>query len=76
VNLSRLTASSWPRSSSGGRFVPGCCPFAAQLGIWNGAGPAEVTRQAGDQGFVGVEVRGFEPLTSSVRGIERAFPSG
>jgi hypothetical protein len=30
-------------------------------------GPAEVTRQAGDQGCCGVEVRGFEPLASSVR---------
>jgi hypothetical protein len=30
-------------------------------------GPAEVTRQAGDQGICGVEVRGFEPLASSVR---------
>jgi hypothetical protein len=36
-------------------------------GIWDGAGPAEVTRQAGDQGCCGVEVRGFEPLASSVR---------
>jgi hypothetical protein len=34
-------------------------------------GPAEVTRQAGDQGCCGVEVRGFEPLASSVRGIFR-----
>ena len=34
-------------------------------------GPTEVTRQAGDQGCCGVEVRGFEPLTSSVRGIFR-----
>jgi len=32
-----------------------------------GAGPAEETRQAGDQGCCGVEVRGFEPLASSVR---------
>jgi len=46
------------------RLLPG-------LGIWNGAGPAEVTRQAGDQGCCGVEVRGFEPLASSVRGIFR-----
>jgi hypothetical protein len=38
---------------------------------WNGIGPAEAIRQAGDQGFVGVEVRGFEPLASSVRGIFR-----
>jgi hypothetical protein len=30
-------------------------------------GLAEVTRQAGDQGVCGVEVRGFEPLASSVR---------
>ena len=29
--------------------------------------PAEATRQAGDQGCCGVEVRGFEPLASSVR---------
>jgi hypothetical protein len=35
--------------------------------VWSDAGPAEATRQAGDQGFVGVEVRGFEPLASSVR---------
>jgi hypothetical protein len=32
-----------------------------------GAVLAEVTRQAGDQGCCGVEVRGFEPLASSVR---------
>jgi hypothetical protein len=36
-------------------------------GIWNGAGPAEAIRQAGDQRCCGVEVRGFEPLASSVR---------
>jgi hypothetical protein len=41
--------------------------------LWNNAGPAEVTRQAGDQHSCGVEVRGFEPLASSVRGIERVF---
>jgi hypothetical protein len=35
--------------------------------IWDGAGPAGATRQAGDQGVCGVEVRGFEPLASSVR---------
>jgi len=28
----RLTTSSWPRSSSGGRFRRGCCPFAARQG--------------------------------------------
>jgi len=38
----------------------------------NGSGPAEATRQAGDQGDCGVEVRGFEPLTSSVRGRRSA----
>jgi hypothetical protein len=38
----------------------------------NGAGSAEVTRQAGDQGCCGVEVRGFEPLASSVRGRRSA----
>jgi hypothetical protein len=31
-NLSRFAASSWLRSSSGGRVVRGCCPFAAQQG--------------------------------------------
>ena len=41
-------------------------------GTWNGAGPAEATRQAGDQGCLGVEVRGFEPLASSVRGRRSA----
>jgi hypothetical protein len=34
---------------------------------WQGAGPTEAIRQAGDQGCCGVEVRGFEPLASSVR---------
>ena len=42
--------------------------------IWDGAGPARATRQVGDQGCCGVEVRGFEPLASSVRGIELTFP--
>jgi hypothetical protein len=36
-------------------------------GTWNDASPADVTRQAGDQDLCGVEVRGFEPLASSVR---------
>jgi hypothetical protein len=36
-------------------------------GFWNGAGPAEAICQAGEQGVCGVEVRGFEPLASSVR---------
>jgi hypothetical protein len=67
VNLSRLTTSSWPRSISGGRLVRGCCPLLPGRGIWDGAGLAEVTRRAGDQGCCGVEVRGFEPLASSVR---------
>jgi hypothetical protein len=35
--------------------------------IRNGAGLTEGTRQAGDQDCCGVEVRGFEPLASSVR---------
>jgi hypothetical protein len=35
--------------------------------LWSDADPAGVTRQAGDQGVCGVEVRGFEPLASSVR---------
>jgi hypothetical protein len=35
--------------------------------LWNGTGPAEPARQAGDLGCCGVEVRGFEPLASSVR---------
>jgi hypothetical protein len=42
-------------------------------GIWNGADPAEAIRQASDQGCCGVEVRGFEPLASSVRDLYRAF---
>jgi hydroxypyruvate isomerase len=65
-NLLRLTTSSWPRSSRtvslavAARLLPGS-------GIWNDAGLAEMIRQAGDQGCCGVEVRGFEPLASSVR---------
>jgi hypothetical protein len=39
--------------------------------LWNDTGPAEATRQADDQGVCEVEVRGFEPLASSVRGIFR-----
>jgi hypothetical protein len=35
--------------------------------LWNVTGLAEVTRQTVIRIFVGVEVRGFEPLTSSVR---------
>ena len=46
-------------------------PFRSRLlpgrGTWNGAGPADATHQAADQGCCGVEVRGFEPLASSVR---------
>ena len=42
----------WPQSTSGWPF-PCCCPFAARRGIWNGAGPAEATRQAGDQALSG-----------------------
>jgi hypothetical protein len=68
----RQGAASW-------RQRPVCPPdsfaVAASLlpagGFWNGAGPAEAIRQAGDQGVCGVEVRGFEPLASSVRGIFR-----
>jgi hypothetical protein len=52
---------------SANRFVGGCCSFAARRGIWNGTGPTKATRQAGDQRVCGVEVRGFEPLASSVR---------
>jgi hypothetical protein len=63
----RLTTSSWPRSSSGGRFRRVAARLLPGRAIWNGAGPAEGTRQAGDQGCCGVEVRGFEPLASSVR---------
>ena len=54
------------RADVHGTLTGGCCPFAGKR-PWNGSGPAEVTRQAGDQGFVGVEVSGFEPLASSVR---------
>jgi hypothetical protein len=46
------------------RLLPG-------RGIWDSAGPADSLRQAGDQGCCGVEVRGFEPLASFVRGILR-----
>jgi hypothetical protein len=53
VHLSRLATSSWPRSSSGGRFVHGCCPFAAWNGNLERRRPAEATRQAGDQGCCG-----------------------
>jgi hypothetical protein len=42
------------------RWVPG-------QRLKNDTSLAEVTRRAGDQGFVGVEVRGCEPLASSVR---------
>jgi hypothetical protein len=35
--------------------------------LWNVTGLAVLFRQAGDQGCCGVEVRGFEPLASSVR---------
>jgi hypothetical protein len=53
-----------PRLAVAARLLP-------DSAIWNGAGPAGATRQAGDQGCCGVEVRGFEPLASSVRGIFR-----
>jgi hypothetical protein len=33
-------------------------------------------RRRSDLRVVGVEVRGFEPLTSSVRDLYRAFPHG
>ena len=46
------------------QLLPLCCPAG---GMWAGAGLAEVTRQAGDEGLCGVEVRGFESLASSVR---------
>jgi hypothetical protein len=42
------------------RLLPGS-------GSGDDAGPAEATHRAGDQGCCGVEVRGFEPLASSVR---------
>jgi hypothetical protein len=42
------------------RLLPGS-------GIWDVTGPAGRSRQAVDQGCCGVEVRGFEPLASSVR---------
>jgi hypothetical protein len=48
------------------RLLPGQRP-------WNGSGPARAIRQAGDQGCCGVEVRGFEPLASSVR-VSDALP--
>jgi len=67
----RLTTSSWPRSSSGAVSVAVAARLLPGSGIWDGVGPAETTRQAGDQGCCGVEVRGFEPLASSVRGIFR-----
>jgi hypothetical protein len=35
--------------------------------LWSASGLAYATRQAGDQGVCGVEVKGFEPLASSVR---------
>ena len=53
VHLSRLATSSWPRSSSGGRFVRGCCPFAGPAAALERRRPAEATRQAGDQGCCG-----------------------
>jgi hypothetical protein len=54
-----------------GRFVRGCCPFAAPAAALKGHRPRGGDRQAGGQGCCGVEVRGFEPLASSVRGIFR-----
>jgi hypothetical protein len=71
VNLSRLTTSSWPRSSSGAVSFAVAARLLPDKGIWDSPGLAEATRQAGDQGGGGVEVRGFEPLASSVRGIFR-----
>ena len=40
--------------------------------VWSDAARRERPRQAGDQGCCGVEVRGFEPLASSVRGRRSA----
>jgi hypothetical protein len=48
-----------------GRFVAVAARLLPGKRLWNDTSPAEVTRQAGDQGFCGVEVRGFEPLASS-----------
>jgi hypothetical protein len=63
VQPQRVTLATEPSS----RFVRGCCPFAAPAAALEGHRPAERTRRAGDQGCCGVEVRGFEPLASSVR---------
>jgi hypothetical protein len=66
-------SASWPRFE---RRLPISLAVAAHLlpgrEIWDGAGLAEGVCQAGDQGRCGVEVRGFEPLASSVRGRRSA----
>jgi hypothetical protein len=45
---------------------------ALLAGVYGGGLP----RQAGDQGCCGVELRGFEPLASSVRALYRVFAHG
>jgi hypothetical protein len=64
------------RGGSARSALPVSFAVAARLlpdkGIWDSPGLAEATRQAGDQGCGGVEVRGFEPLASSVRGRRSA----
>jgi hypothetical protein len=48
-------------------FLRSCCPICSPAGDVGWRRLAKVTRQAGDQGLCGAEVRGFEPLASSVR---------
>jgi hypothetical protein len=51
-----------------GRFVGGCCPFAARRAVVGRRGPGgSYPSGPVTSAFDGVEVRGFEPLTSSVR---------
>jgi hypothetical protein len=50
-----------------------CCRCCPERSARTGTGPGGTTRQAGDQGCCGVEVRGFEPLASSVRDLHGHF---